>query len=367
MRSTPTPSSSRNTANNSCAACSGRAGMRRCVTPVATPDGTEREYTASLIGLRAQHVERGAQHGRRASTAAGRAAHSAMRASRAPGPRHRPALRAACGLRSRCFRASARRGATAPDARPSNRRLPIRCRAGPRRRRAPEDRAASNSSATCCAVVGLMRPKRFALGAAMPATPASRAATSSACATEWAGQRNPIVAWPPAAAPATPDLRATMTVRGPGQNASNRRSATGVTVAAKAGTPSRSATWTMSGWPVGRPLRGEDLRDGVVVVGTGAQTVDGLGRKRHEVTGGEAIGGVADGSRIVAVAQHRQARGPPCAYGASCATGPGCADCQGPMPTIAAARAATASASAALAAVTVRWPILRPDRASRLP
>ena len=32
------------------AACSGRAGMRRWRTPVATPEGTDREYTASFKG-----------------------------------------------------------------------------------------------------------------------------------------------------------------------------------------------------------------------------------------------------------------------------------------------------------------------------
>ena len=87
--------------------------------------------------------------------------------------------------------------------------------------------SAPNSSTTCAAVVGLIRPNRFALGAATPGTPAARAATSSACATGWAGQRRPIVAWPAAAASATPGVRRTMTVTGPGQNASIRHSASG--------------------------------------------------------------------------------------------------------------------------------------------
>jgi hypothetical protein len=51
----PSLSSSRKTANSSCAACSGRAGMRRWRTPVATPEGTDREYTASFSGSGPRH------------------------------------------------------------------------------------------------------------------------------------------------------------------------------------------------------------------------------------------------------------------------------------------------------------------------
>ena len=50
IRCTPSPSSSRRIENNSCAACSGRAGMRRWTAPGATPEGIEREYTASFSG-----------------------------------------------------------------------------------------------------------------------------------------------------------------------------------------------------------------------------------------------------------------------------------------------------------------------------
>ena len=72
--------------------------------------------------------------------------------------------------------------AAAPACRASNRRSPIRCRRRTARRRAR--RAPSpNSPCTCAAVVGLMRPKRLALGAATPCTPRAAAAASSACAS----------------------------------------------------------------------------------------------------------------------------------------------------------------------------------------
>ena len=89
--------------------------------------------------------------------------------------------------------------------------------------------SAPNSSTTCAAVVGLTRPKRFALGAAMPGTPrVARALASSAWATGCAGQRRPIVGWPRGGGVGDcPARRATMTVSGPGQKASIRRSATG--------------------------------------------------------------------------------------------------------------------------------------------
>ncbi len=54
-------------------------------------------------------------------------------------------------------------------------------------RHAPPSRikaiSSPKSSATCCAVVALMRPKRLADGAATPSPPSVRNRCSSACAT----------------------------------------------------------------------------------------------------------------------------------------------------------------------------------------
>ncbi len=111
-----------------------------------------------------------------------------------------------------------------------------------------------NSSSTWRASVGLMRPKRLALGAATPATPSAAAASSSRRASGCAGQRRPIVSCPPAAAAAMPGARGTITVSGPGQKRSISRSAKGGMAAAKARAAAMPVTWTMSGWSAGRPL-----------------------------------------------------------------------------------------------------------------
>ena len=64
------------------------------------------------------------------------------------------------------------------------------------------------------AQVGLMRPKRLALGAAMP-PPNAR---SSACAIGWLGTRSPTVSCPAVASALTRAERRTIKVSGPGQN-----------------------------------------------------------------------------------------------------------------------------------------------------
>lgn len=73
---------------------------------------------------------------------------------------------------------------------------------------------------TCCAVVGLVRPKRLALGAAIPYPPKSSNCFMSSCATGCEGQRSPMVFCPPAAAVPTLGFRLTMMVSGPGQKVS---------------------------------------------------------------------------------------------------------------------------------------------------
>ena len=102
-------------------------------------------------------------------------------------------------------------------------------------------RSAPNSPSTWAAVVGLTRPNRFALGAAMPHTagrPAevSRNARSMACAAGWAGQRRPMEFCPPALAVPTPARRGKISVKGPGQKADISCWAKGGTAAAKCDT-----------------------------------------------------------------------------------------------------------------------------------
>ena len=134
-------------------------------------------------------------------------------------------------------------------------------------------RSSPNSSTTCCAMVGLTRPKRLALGAATPATPCALRRDAAAHARPDApGSAAPSVAWPPAAAVAPCRLaRGTITVSGPGQNASIRRAATG---GMRGGERHRGGAigHVHDQRMVARPaLGGEDLRDRRIVVGACAR------------------------------------------------------------------------------------------------
>ena len=71
------------------------------------------------------------------------------------------------------------------------------------------------SSITCCAVVGLMRPKLFALGAASAPPKACNTARAHGCA----GDRSPTVSCPPVTTSRARALRRSTSVNGPGQNA----------------------------------------------------------------------------------------------------------------------------------------------------
>jgi len=81
---------------------------------------------------------------------------------------------------------------------------------------------------TCAAVVGLMRPKRLADGAAMPAwSPATAAKRrNSSSATGWPGTRRPTVSWPPVTASGTQARFFRISVSGPGQKVSISSQAT---------------------------------------------------------------------------------------------------------------------------------------------
>ncbi len=289
IRSTPSASSSRNTENNSCAAAIGlrRHAPASCrALPAGSADAAG--IYRQLQRARPEHLQRRVQHRRRPSGAAGRAARSAPPACPRRAARARPASRsgspAAASMRGARQHARAQQHRVAAravdDGRLDAHRAGAAVEHQQRRRRTPRPRGRRG--------VGLMRPKRLALGAATPATPSSRAARSRAWATGCAGQRRPMLSCPPAAAAATPGARGTITVSGPGQKASIRRCATGGTAAAKARALG-SIGHVHDQRVVGRPaLGGEDACHRRVVVGARAEAVDGLGREGHELAGGQA-------------------------------------------------------------------------------
>ena len=191
--------------------------MRRWRTPVATPEGTEREYTASCRGpIRAPR-------GRSSASGSASGAAGARRVVRFQRARARGDARSATAGRAKRRLEPlgvAPRGAAAPAARASSRRSPTLCRAGQRRRRAPAGRRRTRRSRArrgSADPAERVRARRRHAG-----TPASRAAKSRGGRPE-GRQRRPIVAGP------RPRLglagtRRTITVTGPGQNASTSRS-----------------------------------------------------------------------------------------------------------------------------------------------
>ena len=108
----------------------------------------------------------------------------------------------------------------------------------------------SRSAFTCWAVVGLGRPDKLALGAAM-GTPAARI---RARAVLWSGMRTATVGSPAATWSGTRLLRLKIRVRGPGQKASiNSRASSGTRVH-RSFTSLFLATWRIRGLSEGRPL-----------------------------------------------------------------------------------------------------------------
>ena len=101
-------------------------------------------------------------------------------------------------------------------------------------RAAVEDRSPPNRRdrrRRVCAVVGEMRPKRLADGAAMPPPNAARSSRATGCD----GTRNPTLSWPPVTMSATCDARGRISVSGPGQNAAASFRAPSGTVRAQCG------------------------------------------------------------------------------------------------------------------------------------
>jgi hypothetical protein len=192
----------------------------------------------------------------------------------------------------------------------------------------------------------LMRPKRLALGAATPATrpPAARL-QAARVPTGCDGQRRPIVGCPPPRGADAGRARHDDRER-PGPERGHQAHGHGRNLrgegARAVGVGHVHDERMVGGDGLGR----EDLRHRGVVVGTRAQAVHGLGGKRDQLAGGERGGCASDDGGIGSVEQHGQKAG---------------------RPSSAAALEAVARASAKVAAVTVRWPILRPRRALVLP
>ena len=107
------------------------------------------------------------------------------------------------------------------------------------------------SSNTSRAVVGLGRPERLALGAAMGRPAASMSARATGCA----GMRTATVASPAVTRRGTFSLFGKISVSGPGQKASIKARACAPGPPAISGASSAAAAmWTMSGLSPGRPL-----------------------------------------------------------------------------------------------------------------
>ncbi len=106
------------------------------------------------------------------------------------------------------------------------------------------------SSITKRALVGLGRPERFALGAAIK-PPAARI---NAAAPVCEGKRTATVESPPVVSVGTRSFFSKIIVSGPGQKASARRLALSGTCAASSSNDAMSAIWTISGLSDGLPF-----------------------------------------------------------------------------------------------------------------
>ena len=158
--------------------------------------------------------------------------------------------------------------------------LSTRARARTGRRRGSWPADSPSSASTCAAVVGLMRPERLALGAAM----GSLAAASSARATGWTGARSAMVSRPALtrSAMAHPAARVSTSDSGPGQKASASvaRRVVDDGVASASASP---GTCTISGLKRGRSLAANTLATARRVERIGAEPVDRLGRKGDDL------------------------------------------------------------------------------------
>ena len=253
---------------------------------------------AALAGRRCRGLRVGPSQRRRSAARPSGARWRAARSARPACPgraarrrRGRPAAAPAAALD-----ALARQRARAQQhrhGRASSRRSPTRCR----RAQAPPSSTSSVVAelvgARAPRVVGLTRPKRFALGAATPGTPRRGAPPRAARAPPDApGSAGRCVAWPPAAAVGHAGrARHDQRQRAGPEGLRSGAARPAATSAANCAAPrAASATCTISGWSAGPALGGEDLRHRRVVVGARAQAVDGLGREGDQLAGGQRAG-----------------------------------------------------------------------------
>ena len=151
------------------------------------------------------------------------------------------------------------------------------------------------SARTWAALVAVIRPDRFAEGAATGPPKARR----SALASGWAGTRIATVERPAVARSERPlSMRRRSTrVSGPGQNVvANRRAASGRWASASA--PARSGTWMISGLNAGRPWpRRSRRRRGIARIGP--EAVDRLGREGDQFARMQQMGSGAQAALAV--------------------------------------------------------------------
>ncbi len=173
------------------------------------------------------------------------------------------------------------------------------------------NKSAPNSLATCAAVVGLMRPNLFALGAARPQMGGwrCRQACSKAWATGCAGQRRPMVACPPVAAWAMPGRQGQDEGQRPGPEGLDQllgKHRDGLGVVGHGGAGALGVPLGIGHMHdqrvVGRAALGRKMwGHGAGVVRIGGQAVHGFGWQTDQLALGQRVGRAGNGVGVVAV------------------------------------------------------------------
>ncbi len=152
------------------------------------------------------------------------------------------------------------------------------------------DTASPRSSATCCAVVGEMRPKRLADGAAIPPPNSPRSARATGCE----GTRMPTLVLP-----AGDGIRNARRARQDQRQRSRPECRGELARAVGHGTrPFRKLGCVVQvdddGMVGGTPFRREDPAHRVRATRVGAEPVDGLGGKRDQLACAQSLGRASD-------------------------------------------------------------------------
>ena len=310
MSLTPVGSRSRSTANSSLRGPPASSGMRRarCAASGSAAPCATRSRCCAASGP--EHVERRPAcclASIRRSLALGRVMRLRACPTRAARPGDSSARAAALAAGGLDLRARQRPGPQQHRVRRGcSRRWSIRCPTSRRRRRAPAS-ASPNSSRTCCAEVGLTRPKRFALGAATPGTP-MRSARQRARRARPDGPGS-ASRWCPGRRPQPRPRRAgacTISGQRPGPESVHQASAPRRDRRARqVRRRRRPRTCTISGWSLGRPFAAKMPATAASLVGIGAEAVDGLGREGDQAAAATAPRGLVRWIGLPSVANQR--------------------------------------------------------------